>query len=688
MNDIHPPTNPETTKVETIKLNSTLRDLRMIDFQLDETSRGEKLFHAFQNDALLPGAILNQQGKLKGFISRAKFLEITSRPFAREIFLRRSLSRLYLTNPLILTNITILSADMLIFEAVRVCLQRSPEYLYEPIVVDIGDKNYQLLPFQDLLVAQSQIYQIAMRTIEESNADLAKANDEIIALNERLKEDNLRMGAELDVARQIQMMILPRPEELENIAGLDIAGYMEPADEVGGDYYDVLHTDGVVTLGIGDVTGHGLESGILMLMTQTAVRTLQEIREADPVIFLDTLNRTIYKNVQRMDSQKSLTLAIVNYADGKISISGQHEETILVRKGGHIERIDTMSLGFPIGLDSDITEFINHVVFELEPGDGIVLYTDGIPEAKDINKVQYQVERLCEVVSENWDKSAAGVKDAIVADVRRHIGTQKVFDDITLLVLKRQEATTEEVQQQLAETEIIEEGGGQPLPDPDELLPQTNSASRGYVEMSQPLTESDHISELFGNFITGFAPENDSLEIAFTPSSRPIKQRWKNNRLSAHFIADYFTNFLPSDEESPNREQRIKSSKSAVSYVANELLENALKFNDENSQYKVRFGIHFVEEAGEVTAAIFATNSIKPGAEEKLKVFIEELLTSDPNDLYVRQVEKSIEEDTAASGLGLLTMINDYGAEIGWKLETIPGDNPIIIVTTMAQIKV
>ncbi|MEH2273327.1 MAG: SpoIIE family protein phosphatase [Nostoc sp.] len=106
------------------------------------------------------------------------------------------------------------------------------------------------------------------------------------------------MGAELEVTKRLQQMILPQPEELE-IEGLDIAGYMEPADEVGGDYYDVLHTDGVTTLGIGDVTGHGLESGILMVMTQTAVRTLKEIREYDSVKFLDALNRTIYKNVQR-----------------------------------------------------------------------------------------------------------------------------------------------------------------------------------------------------------------------------------------------------------------------------------------------------------------------------------------------------------------------------------------------------
>ena len=206
--------------------------------------------------------------------------------------------------------------------------------------------------------------------------------------------------------------------------------------------------------------------------------------------------------------------------------------------------------------------------------------------------------------------------------------------------------------------------------------------------MTQLSQDTDHVTELFGNFITSFPPENDSLEIAFTPSSRPIKQRWKNNRLSAHFVADYFTNFLPSDEEDPNREQRIKISKGAVSYVANELLENAIKFNNEDSKYKIRFGIQFVEEAEEVTAVIFATNSIKPGADDKLKIFIEQLLTSDPNDLYVQQVEKSIEEDTEASGLGLLTMINDYAAEIGWKLETISGETPIVIVTTMVQIKV
>jgi phosphoserine phosphatase RsbU/P len=153
------------------------------------------------------------------------------------------------------------------------------------------------------------------------------------------------------------------------------------------------------------------------------------------VHFLDTLNRTIYKNIQRMNSDKNLTLALLNYADSTISISGQHEETLVVRKGGNIERIDMMNLGFPIGLDEDISDWIGHLLVDLEPGDGVVLYPDGIPEARNIHKQFYGMERLCAVVSQNWHKSAEQIKQAAIDDLRKFIGAQKVFDDITLLVL-------------------------------------------------------------------------------------------------------------------------------------------------------------------------------------------------------------------------------------------------------------
>ncbi|MGK7917107.1 MAG: SpoIIE family protein phosphatase, partial [Prochloraceae cyanobacterium] len=287
-------------------------------------------------------------------------------------------------------------------------------------------------------IENSRLYQTLEDKVAQRTAQLAQANQEISSLNEQLKQENMRMGAELDVARQLQQMVLPKPEELEIIEGIEISGYMAPADEVGGDYYDVLLAVGIVTMGIGDVTGHGLESGILMLMAQTAVRTLKEIKESDPVKFLDTLNRTIYRNVQRMNSDKNLSLAILNYSEGKVSISGQHEETIVVRAGGQIECIDTMDLGLPIGIDDDIADFIDHITVELNPGDGVVLYTDGITEAFDINKEQYGMERLCNVISQNWQYSAPEIKEAVIDDVRRFIGEQKVFDDITLVVFKQQ----------------------------------------------------------------------------------------------------------------------------------------------------------------------------------------------------------------------------------------------------------
>jgi serine phosphatase RsbU (regulator of sigma subunit) len=303
---------------------------------------------------------------------------------------------------------------------------------------EVAQLKSQVGTLTQLLDVVDQSILVQSDRLEQAIEQLADSAQKLDTLNKRLKEENLRMSVQLDLVRQMQQMILPNAEELE-IDGLDIAGYMAAADEVGGDYYDVLNTDGVVTFGIGDVTGHGLESGILMLMAQTAVRTLKEIREIDPVQFLDALNRTLYKNVKRMNSDKSLTLLILNYSEGRVSISGQHEEVLLVRNGGQVERIDTMDLGFPIALEDDIADLIAQISIELQLGDGIVLYTDGIPEACDMNKKLYDVEPMCEVISQNWHLSAQEIKQAVIDDVRRHIGTQKVFDDITLLVLKRTE---------------------------------------------------------------------------------------------------------------------------------------------------------------------------------------------------------------------------------------------------------
>ncbi len=266
---------------------------------------------------------------------------------------------------------------------------------------------------------------------------LVHANLEITVLNDRLKSENMRMSSELDVTRKIQQMLLPKDLELKEVIGLDIAGFMESADEVGGDYYDVLQQDGRVKIGIGDVTGHGLESGVLMIMVQTAVRTLLAYNEPDPVRFLSAINRAIYDNVQRMKSDKNASLALLDYEAGMLKLSGQHEEMIVVRCNGSVERFDTIDLGFPIGLDVDITEFVAEKLVQLYTGDVVVLYTDGITEAENMEKLLYGLERLIEIIQINWQGTASDIRHAVIHDVRSHIGEQKVFDDITLLILKQ-----------------------------------------------------------------------------------------------------------------------------------------------------------------------------------------------------------------------------------------------------------
>ncbi|MGA1131018.1 MAG: slr1658 superfamily regulator [Prochlorotrichaceae cyanobacterium] len=521
--------------------------------------------------------------------------------------------------------------------------------------------------------------------VRERTAELESANAEISLLNDKLTDENQRMSAELGVAREMQQMILPKQDELETIEGLDISGFMEPADEVGGDYYDVFSKDGIVTLSIGDVTGHGLESGILMIMTQTAVRALKETQEVDPVRYLDALNRTLYKNIERMHSDKSLTLVILNYDGQRVSISGQHEETLLVAADGTVERVDTMDLGFPIGLEEEIADFVDQQSHVLRPGEGIVLYTDGVTEAENLEGEQYELDRLCEVITQNWQNSATAIKEAIIDDVRAHIGKQKVFDDITLLVVKRKPDPDFEAK--------LAASGLEPDPLETESSGETDDLEADSAAAPSLTALGADFCETFGEFREDFSAveEEEFLQIGFSPTSNPIQDRWRNHGLSADFAAEYLSTFIPIGDETSQNEERQATLKSSVSYIANELLENAMKFNDHHA-YSVQFGLRLFMEDDTLRVILTASNSLTPELATQFKAFIREFLAVDPQDFYVNQMEASAEDESGTvSGLGLVTMVNDHEATLGWKFETVPGHLPqslIPIVTTMVQISV
>ncbi|WP_204106294.1 MULTISPECIES: SpoIIE family protein phosphatase [Spirulina sp. CCY15215] len=292
--------------------------------------------------------------------------------------------------------------------------------------------------FNQMILQLQESFNTLEAKVLERTEQIEQAKEEISALNQRLKKENSRLSGELEITQVLQQMFLPKTEELENIPGLDIAGYMRPATEVGGDYYDIITYGDRVKICIGDVTGHGLESGVLAIVVQTAIRTLLANNETNLEKFWDVINRIVIDNVRRINSDKILTLLLLDYRDNSLYLSGQHEEVILVRADGKIKRIDTINLGFPVGLDEDITPFIDEAKIDLQSGDVIVIYTDGISEAEDSNGVQYGLDRLCQVIQLHREKSVEEIQNAILADLQDYIGTQKIYDDITLVTMKKE----------------------------------------------------------------------------------------------------------------------------------------------------------------------------------------------------------------------------------------------------------
>ncbi|MGF1482633.1 MAG: ATP-binding protein [Cyanophyceae cyanobacterium] len=184
--------------------------------------------------------------------------------------------------------------------------------------------------------------------------------------------------------------------------------------------------------------------------------------------------------------------------------------------------------------------------------------------------------------------------------------------------------------------------------------------------------------EIFGDFDDSLPPSQEYLHIQFSPSSAPLKQRWRNNGLSADFMGDYSTTFLPRDNDAFDSKREVKST---ISFIANELLENAMKFSTEASQYPVSLTLHLLNDK----LVFLAKNDISPANQDRLQAFIATLLSSNPEELYTEQVEKSV-LSAEQSGLGILTMINDYQAKVGWKFETLQKNPALVAVITMVQL--
>jgi serine phosphatase RsbU (regulator of sigma subunit) len=254
-----------------------------------------------------------------------------------------------------------------------------------------------------------------------------------IELTERL-EAAKRLQQEMRIASRIQTSILPR--ELR-VPGLEAAGKMIPATEVGGDYYDVLAVNDGCWIGIGDVAGHGLSAGLVMFQAQSAIAALVgRDPDGDPRAVLADVNRALYENVRhRLRSDEHVTMSIIRYfQDGRIVSAGAHEEALIWRAATRTcQRISVT--GTWLAVVKEIGEVTVEATERLTRGDLLVLYTDGVTEGRNAAGEQFGIDRLCEAIEKSPESSVTEIRDRVLEVAGEWAGDRQ-DDDVTLLVFR------------------------------------------------------------------------------------------------------------------------------------------------------------------------------------------------------------------------------------------------------------
>jgi DNA-binding LacI/PurR family transcriptional regulator/serine phosphatase RsbU (regulator of sigma subunit) len=250
----------------------------------------------------------------------------------------------------------------------------------------------------------------------------------------RQRAERKRFEKEMEIASHIQTSILPTSMV---VPGFDLSAVMFPAAEVGGDYYDVVPSAGACWIGVGDVAGHGLQTGLVMLMIQSVVAALARERpNARPSEIVRVLNAVLFDNVRRrMGNDEHATLSLMRLdRGGQCVYAGAHEDIVVFRQSSRtVERISTP--GPWVGAVPELGSALVDSAMTLGAGDVAVLYTDGVTEARNAQGVEFGIDRVVDIVARSGEESATGIRDRLVGAVRSWAEVQE--DDVTVLVLRR-----------------------------------------------------------------------------------------------------------------------------------------------------------------------------------------------------------------------------------------------------------
>src|SRR5512138_416706 len=254
---------------------------------------------------------------------------------------------------------------------------------------------------------------------------------------ERARDELQRTEAlrrEVEIAHQIQTAILPVSPA---VPGFEVAARMKPADDVGGDLYDILAFGDTFWVLVGDVSGHGINSGLVMMMAQAAAyAAIADDPHCAPASVIAAVNRVVHENVRRrMRRDDYMTLMAARHmGDGRFVAAGQHQPVFIARGGGKVDVIEPA--GPWVGLAPNVEPPpMPSYEFHLGKGDLVFFVTDGLLEAKDGGTDLFGEDRVRDLLARDGVPSASQALTDVFTAVERFSHQQE--DDMTGVVLRR-----------------------------------------------------------------------------------------------------------------------------------------------------------------------------------------------------------------------------------------------------------
>ena len=245
------------------------------------------------------------------------------------------------------------------------------------------------------------------------------------------------LAQEMELARRIQTSLLP--SSVSNLhPDFEIAAFMLPSEQVGGDFYEItFDRSGHFWIAIGDVSGHGVTPGLIMMMAQTAQASVIANLDCDARSIVVKVNEILYMNVhERLEKNHFMTFTALKYlGDGRFQHAGAHLSMIVFRKKNRsCELIRTR--GVYLNFKKDISKATRNAGFCLDPGDTLVLYTDGLTEAENPEGEMLDISRFTDIVKKHAHRKPGAMKENIMADVLRWCDNKR-NDDMSLVIVKR-----------------------------------------------------------------------------------------------------------------------------------------------------------------------------------------------------------------------------------------------------------